>query len=285
MPSTAAFPVKGWSLKSELHSVPDCQSIIKKAVAKRLSMAYRTEWLEETGAVYQIQFSILKNEVSVMIDTSGVGLHKRGYRPVSNDAPIKETLAAAMCKLAQLKDYHTLYDPFCGSGTILIEGTMLANNVMPGFKRAFASEQWGSISQKAWQDERMRALDGIKRNSDFIAYGSDIDKSAIELTDKNAHRFGLSKKLNLKVCDFKDFEAFSDKGTLITNPPYGERMLSIDDAKSIYRSMGEKFIDKYGWSYNIISPEESFEKLFGRKARKRRKLYNGMIKCTYYSYF
>ena len=285
LPKNAAFPVKGWSLNSTLHSIPDCQKIIKKAIVGSLTADYGISWFEEDGPIYQIQFSILKNEVTVMIDTSGEGLHKRGYRARSNEAPIKETLAAAMCKIARVRHYHTLYDPFCGSGTILIEGAMLANNIMPGYRRGFVSEQWGMIDTKHWQQERMRALDGIKHDTDFHAFGADINPAAIELTHSNASHFGVRKLMTLDRADIKDFAPSTEKGTLITNPPYGERMMDVKAAREIYKTMGKLFVPKRGWSYNIISPDEEFEKIYGATARKRRKLYNGMIKCTYYAYF
>ena len=285
LPAGAAFPVKGWSLNSKLHSVPDCQKIIKKAVVESMKRAYHISWFEEDGPIYQIQFSILKDEVTLMIDTSGEGLHKRGYRAHSNDAPIKETLAAAMCKIARIREYHTLYDPCCGSGTILIEGAMLANHIMPGYRRGFVSEQWELISAADWQRERTRALDGIKHGTDFHAFGSDISEAAIELTHANASHFGVRKLMTLKQADIKDFAPQSEKGTLITNPPYGERMMDIKQAREIYQTMGKLFVPKRGWSYNIISPDEDFERIYGSKARKRRKLYNGMIKCNYYAYF
>lgn len=285
LPKNAAFPVKGWSLNSALHSIPDCQKIIKKAIVSSLTADYGISWFEEDGPIYQIQFSILKNEVTVMIDTSGEGLHKRGYRAHSNEAPIKETLAAAMCKIARVRHYHTLYDPFCGSGTILIEGAMLANNIMPGYRRGFVSEQWGMIDTKHWQQERMRALDGIKHDTDFHAFGADINPSATELTHSNASHFGVRKLMTLDRADIKDFAPSTEKGTLITNPPYGERMMDVKAAREIYKTMGKLFVPKRGWSYNIISPDEEFEKIYGATARKRRKLYNGMIKCTYYAYF
>lgn len=280
-----AFPVKGWSLKSVLHSVPDCQKIIKKAIVSSITNDYGIKWFEENGPIHQIQFSILKNEVTMMIDTTGVGLHKRGYRAHSNDAPIKETLAAALCKLARVRDYHTLYDPFCGSGTILIEGSLIANNIMPGYRRGFVSEQWAELSPSHWQSERTRALDLIKHGTDFHAFGSDIDKDAVELTHSNASKFGVRKLITLKQSDIRFFAPQTEKGTLITNPPYGERMMDLKQAGDIYRIMGKLFEPKRGWSYNIISPDEEFEKIYGSKARKRRKLYNGMIKCTYFSYF
>ena len=283
--SADTFPVKGYSINSVLHSVPDCQKIIKKAVVESLKADYNTTWFEETGPVHQIQFSIMKDEVTVMLDTTGRGLHKRGYRPESNDAPIRETLAAAMCSLSRLRHYHTLYDPCCGSGTILIEGAMRAHNIAPGINRNFECDRWGLLPESAWRQERERCHDIIKTDTDFTAFGSDIDPKALELTMINAKRIKVDKFLSLSEKDIKFFNPTTERGTLITNPPYGERMLDIKEAERIYRIMGEKFVAKRGWSYGIISPDEEFEKVFGRKADKRRKLYNGMIKCQYYMYF
>ena len=279
------FPVKGFSINSSLYSIPDCQSIIKKAIVESLKENYNISWFEETGPVHQIQFSIIKNEVCIMLDTSGISLHKRGYRPVSNEAPIRETLAAAMCALSKLRHYHTLYDPCCGSGTILIEGALLANNIAPGIRRSFAFERWGLVDEKTLRSERERCRDLVKVDTDFCAIGSDINKNAIELTLQNAERAGVDKFFRAYEKDIRAFSPSSEKGTLVTNPPYGERMLDFKEAEKIYRIMGEKFISKYGWSYGIISPDEEFEKCFGRKADKRRKLYNGNIKCQYYMYF
>ena len=283
--SADTFPVKGYSISSALHSVPDCQKIIKKAVVESLKEDYGISWFEESGPVHQIQFSIMKDEVTIMLDTSGRGLHKRGYRPESNDAPIRETLAAALCNLSRLRHYHTLYDPFCGSGTILIEGAMLANNIAPGIMRNFECDRWGFIPEKAWKEERERCHDIIKTDTDFVAFGSDIDPHALELTMANAKRIKVDKFIKTSICDIKDFAPETEKGTLITNPPYGERMLDIKQAQGIYRTLGERLVSKHGWSYGIISPDEEFERLFGRRADKRRKLYNGMIKCQYYMYF
>lgn len=283
--SKDTFPVKGYSLNSALHSVPDCQKIIKKAVVESLKEDYGIGWFEESGPVHQIQFSIIKDDVTVMLDTSGTGLHKRGYRPESNDAPIRETLAAAMCSLSHLRHYHTLYDPFCGSGTILIEGAMLAHNIAPGINRNFEVDRWGFVPENAWKQERARCRDIIKTDTDFAAFGSDIDPHAIELTMINAKRIKVDKFMHLSVCDIKNFKPSTERGTLVTNPPYGERMLDIKDAERLYKIMGEKFVSQKGWSYGIISPDEEFEKCFGKKADKRRKLYNGMIKCQYYMYF
>lgn len=283
--STDTFPVKGYSIASVLHSVPDCQSIIKKAIVESLKEDYNISWFEESGPVHQVQFSIMKDEVTIMLDTSGKGLHKRGYRPVGNDAPIRETLAAAMCSLSRLRHYHTMYDPCCGSGTVLIEGALLANNIAPGINRNFDVDRWGFIPESVWMSERERCHDLIKTDTDFVAFGTDIDPKAIELTLKNAKNIGVDKFIRASVADIKNFDPTTERGTLITNPPYGERMLDVREAEKIYRIMGDKFVAKHGWSYGIISPDEEFEKCFGRKADKRRKLYNGMIKCQYYMYF
>lgn len=280
-----AFPVKGYSLDSKLFSVSDCQAIIKKAVVERLKAKYNLNWFEETGTVYQIQFSIMKDTVTLFIDSTGAGLHKRGYRPVANAAPIKETLAAAMAELARLRHYHTLYDPMCGSGTILIEGAMKALNIAPGIHRTFACEKFPMIDAEIWRQERARAGDLVIRDADFKAFGSDVDFNALQIAQENARRAGVAMKIDFSKRDIKDFKRRSEKGTVICNPPYGERMLDIKNAEDIYRTMGKIFTPEHGWAYYIITPDEEFETVFGRKADKRRKLYNGMIKCQLYMYF
>lgn len=280
-----AFPVKGYSLDSKLFSVSDCQAIIKKAVVERLKAKYNLNWFEETGTVYQLQFSIMKDTVTLFIDSTGAGLHKRGYRPVANAAPIKETLAAAMAELARVRHYHTLYDPMCGSGTILIEGAMKALNIAPGIHRTFACEKFPMINESVWRQERARAGDLVIRDADFKAYGSDIDFNALQIAQENARRAGVAMKIDFSKRDIKDFVRKSEKGTVICNPPYGERMLDIKNAEDIYRTMGKIFTPEHGWAYYIITPDEEFETVFGRKADKRRKLYNGMIKCQLYMYF
>ena len=280
-----AFPVKGYSINSDLFSVRDCQSIVKKAIVERLKLKYKMPWFSETGSLYQIQFSIMKDKVSLLIDTSGSGLHKRGYRLDANAAPIKETLAASLVYLARVRNYHKLYDPMCGSGTILIEGAMLAHNIAPGLNRKFSAENWSNIPSEVWSEERIRAQDLVKWESDFAAYGSDIDSETIELAKLNAKRAGVSSKIEFYTADIRDFEPRSEKGTVICNPPYGERMLDIENAEEIYTQMGKQFKRKRGWSYSVISPSENFESCFGTPADKRRKLYNGMIKCQFFMYF
>lgn len=282
---TDRFPVKGYSLNSDLFSVSDCQSIIKKAVVERLKTTYKIPWFEETGALYQIQFSIMKNQVSLLIDTSGRGLHKRGYRPEANAAPLKETLAAALCSVAHLRHYHTLYDPMCGSGTIVIEGALMALNIAPGLYRRFTAETWRQFPPELWQAERRRAESLRRRDVDFHAYGWDIDEEALAIAKENARKAGVEKYITFEKRDIRDFAPVTEKATVIVNPPYGERLLDQQAARDLYRIMGKKFTPAHGRSYYVITADEDFERIFGRKADKRRKLYNGMIKCQVYMYF
>ena len=280
-----AFPVTGWSLESKLFSLRDCQKIIKKAAVTRLSEKYHISWFEETGATVQIRFSVFKDRVPVMLYSSGAALHKRGYRANSAGAPIKETLAAAMVMLSRPYSDSVLYDPFCGSGTILIEGALMAASIPPGLKRRFAAESWGSVKPSAFKDEREKAREKINRDIEFKAVGSDIDPAAVELTLENARKAGVEDFVFASVQDISDFSPQTKKGIIVTNPPYGERLLDIDRAQEIYRIMGTRFEKKYGYRYSVISPDEDFERLFGRSADKRRKLYNGMLKCQLYMYF
>ncbi len=280
-----AFPVKGYSINSTLFSVSDCQAIIKKSVVERLKSKYGITWFEETGAVHQIQFSIMKDKVSLLLDTSGAGLHKRGYRTQANFAPIKETLAASLCSFSRLRPYHKLYDPMCGSGTILIEGALMAANIAPGIRRDFSAERWDVIDRDVWKNERERARANERACPDFHAFGSDIDAQAVELSKLNAKRAGVEDMISFKVSDVADFAPETNTGTLICNPPYGERMLDTEQTSRLHAVMGRVFEKKHGWSYSIISPSETFEEEFGSKADKRRKLYNGMIKCQLFMYF
>ncbi|MCI6561694.1 MAG: class I SAM-dependent RNA methyltransferase [Oscillospiraceae bacterium] len=279
-----AFPVKGYSLNSELHSVPDCQSIIKKAAVERLKSKYNISWFEETGAAVQIKFSILKDTVNIYLDTSGIGLHKRGYRRNSNAAPIKETLAAGIVDLARVRPDSVVCDPFCGSGTLLIEAALKALNIAPGINRKFAAEKWEVFTPEKWRAERKRAIDNVDRTAKFTAIGFDIDDSAVALTLDNAHKAGIKSRLKIEQADISNFRQ-PESSIVICNPPYGERLLELREAEGIYRTMG-KVLGKGGsrQSY-IISPHEQFEAFFGSNAKKRRKLYNGMIKCQLYMYF
>lgn len=282
--SADAFPVKGYSLNSALHSVPDCQAIIKKAAVERLKEKYNISWFEETGATVQIKFSILKDVVTVYLDTSGTGLHKRGYRRNSNAAPIKETLAAGIIDLARVRPDSVVCDPFCGSGTLLIEAGLKALRIAPCINRRFSAEKWECIPAEVWREERTRAIDNVDRSAKFEGIGFDIDDSAVALTLDNAHKAGIKSRMKIEQADISKFRQ-PENSIVICNPPYGERLLEIREAENIYRQMGKVFGKGSGQSSYIISPHEEFESFFGKNAKKRRKLYNGMIKCQLYMYF
>lgn len=283
-----AFPVTGWSLNSQLRSIPDCQSIIKRAVVRRFERVYGQSWFEESGPVHQIRFSIHKDQVTIMLDSSGSGLHKRGYRRgTGNVAPLKETLAAGIADLARIRPDTLVIDPMCGSGTLLIESALKAYNIPPGVRRSFAAEQWGAVPPAVWKEQREAALAEINRESTFEGLGFDLDPEAIALTQENAVKAGVGRKIEAQVQDIGDFALPKShhKMVVLCNPPYGERLLEVRQAEQLYRRMGKVFTRRPDCSYYIISPHEEFEKLFGRKADKRRKLYNGMIKCQLYMYF
>lgn len=280
-----AFPVKGRCVDSKLHSVPDCQKIIKKAIVENLKSRYHVNWLEESSVKKQIQFLIYKDDVCLMIDTSGEGLHKRGYRREGAIAPIRETLAAAIADISFVRRDTHVVDPCCGSGTLLIESALKSMNIAPGLQRSFASERFSQINENVWREERTRAIDLIRKDVLFSACGYDIDDRTLAIAADNARKAGVEKRIRFEHRDIRDFSLDGEKGVVICNPPYGERLLDDSGAKEIYKTMGNGFVRKEGWSYGIISPDEQFETYFGRKADKRRKLYNGMIKCQLYIYF
>jgi len=277
-----AFPVKGSSLNSALHSVPACQAIVKKAAVKRLQSAYRTQELPETGAVHQLQFAIRNDVCTVYLDTSGVPLHKRGWRQKANLAPIRETLAAGILDLSHIRADAQLCDPFCGSGTFLIEAACRAMRIAPGLHRRFACEQWAQMPKAAWYDARTAAREKINRDAAFRAVGYDISPEAVALTLENAKKAGVADRISVQQRDIRDYvpeEGFA----VVCNPPYGERMLDVNAARELYRVMGK--VIPQAQPCSIITPDAEFEQQFGRKARKRRKLYNGMLQCQLYQYF
>ena len=280
-----AFPVKGWSLNSQLHSVPDCQAIIKKAAVKRLSQKYGVAWLEESESTVQIQFSINKDIVTIMLDTSGAALHKRGYRKNANQAPIRETLAAGILDIARIYPDTQLYDPFCGSGTFLIEAAYKAKNIAPGIYRRFAAEKWSSIPTNIWKMGREEAIEKVRREVEFVAFGSDISEESLQIAEANARRAGIPGLIRLQKQDIKNFTLPNKKSVVVTNPPYGERLMAGENLHQLYQTMGSVFKPSDHVSYYIISSMEEFEKAYGRQADKKRKLYNGMLKCNLYQYF
>ena len=283
LPADAAFPVKGSSLSSQLSSVPACQSIVKKAIVKRLMAGHKTGSLPETGDVYKVRFALRKNQVEIYLDTSGDGLHKRGYRKNATLAPIKETLAAAIADLGRVRRDSLVQDPFCGSGTLVIEAAQKALNLAPGLRRRFAAEHFDSVPADISAEQRQKALDEVRKDAAFEGIGYDIDPGAVALANANAKLAGVGDRCRFEVADVREFRAL-DNATVLTNPPYGERLLDVEAARTLYRTMGRVFPQRRGFHYTIISPDETFESCFGRRADRRRKLYNGMIQCSYYMY-
>ena len=283
IPADGQFPVKGHCLNSTLMSVPDCQAIIKKAASKRLGEKYGVTWLPESGVKYQLQFSIMNDRVQLYLDTSGVGLHKRGYRAIGNDAPLRETLAAAMVMLTKYRGRDFVWDPFCGSGTIPIEAAMIAKNRAPGLRRRFAAENFAWMDATIWQEARGEAMDK-EFHGKYRILGSDNDPKCVSLAISNARKAGMSDCIEFKDGDATKMSLPTDSGIIICNPPYGQRMGEQKDAQRLYQAFGRhvKFAD--GWKKYIITSEPEFEHYFGRRADKKRKLYNGMIKCDYYMY-
>ncbi len=281
---SAAFPVKGFCLKSTLASMRDCQAIIKKAVASCLSAKYGLDWLPEDGPTYQIQFSVMKDKVTLMIDTTGDGLHKRGYRRIANAAPLKETIAAAMVMLSFWKFEYPLCDPFCGSGTIPIEAAMFKRNIAPGLMRTFSAEGFAQSSDAVWRMVRQEA-EGKKRNTPLTILASDIDSATVEIARENAKIAGVADCMQISCGNVLDFTSSQKYGSIICNPPYGERLSDISSCRELYKGMGKVFSRLPDWSYYILASDEEFEASFGKKADKRRKIYNGMIKCNIFQYY
>ena len=279
-----AFPVKGHSIGSALFSIPDCQKIVKRAVVARLSDAYGIKWFEESGVKYQIEFFILKNSASLMIDTSGAPLHKRGYRTEANAAPIRETLAAAIAATSRPRENVLFWDPLCGSGTIAIEGAMLINNIAPGRSRHFAAEQFPLIPREMWKNAREEAFD-TELHTAFEAYASDIDEKCVALAKSNAVRAGVSEYVKCFQKDARKISSDGRRGTIVTNPPYGERLQTKEEAERLYRELGIKFRSLSPWQVYVITSDDKFERLYGKRADKVRKLYNGMIPCYLYQFF
>ena len=283
IPRDGAFPVKGHCLNSTLMSVPDCQAIVKKAASRRLGEKYGISWLPETGAKYQLQFSLMNDRAQLFLDTSGPGLHKRGYRANANDAPLRETLAAAMVILTRYRGREFLWDPFCGSGTIPIEAAMIAKNKAPGAYRRFSAEAFAWMDPKLWGEVRTEAKNR-EFHGNYRILGSDNDPKCVSLAMANARKAGLGDLIDFRDGDATKLSLPCDEGILICNPPYGQRMMEQQSAQRLYAALGRhlKFAD--GWKKYVITSEPEFEHYFGKRADKKRKLYNGMIKCDYYMY-
>ena len=284
IPADAAFPVTGSSLNSQLTSVPACQSIIKKAVVKRLMTKHHTSVLPETGAEYKIRFMLRKNVCEIMLDTTGDGLHKRGYRRNAMEAPIRETLAATIADLGRVRRDSLVEDPFCGSGTLLIEAAQKAMNIAPGLKRRFAAERYSFVPASIWAEQRQKALAESKLDVGFEAFGYDIDPAAVALANANAKLAGVGDRCRFEVADVKDF-APRPSSIILTNPPYGERLGDAAEAAALARTLGQVWQASPTAGLYAITADADFEAHFGKKAAKRRKIYNGMIPCQIYMYF
>ena len=286
IPKNAEFPVaKASSIRSKLFSTSDIQAIVKKAVVESMKKKYKKQWFEETGERYPIHVFLNKDKAALYLDTSGLPLHKRGYRELSNAAPIKETLAALMVLLTPWKADRAFIDPFCGSGTIPIEAAMIGLNMAPGLKRSFISDSWCWIPRVAWDKAKEEARSLIRNDAELNIQGYDIDGSALETARINAKLSGLSERIHFQKRDMKDLRSKARYGFIVTNPPYGERMSDWRSVEKLYREMGKVFSRLDTWSFYIITSHEEFERFFGRKADKKRKLYNGMMKTDLYQYF
>ncbi|MCL2627789.1 MAG: class I SAM-dependent RNA methyltransferase [Oscillospiraceae bacterium] len=287
IPADGAFPVKGHSLKSKLQSIPDCQRIIKKAVVERLRAKHKTQTLSETAAKYPIQFAITDDIATLYLDTSGDPLYKRGYRPALSAAPLRETLAAAIVKLSRYKGKEIIYDPFCGSGTIPIEAALAATNRAPGLNRSFIAGSWNLLDKKIWTDAKDEAK-SCEYKGDYIIHGSDIDPKYIEAAKANAQRAGVLEYIRFETADAASFnpaQTQSHSTIVMTNPPYGERVMEKSEAEELYRKFGAAVREHKELKMYILSSHTEFERTFGKKATKKRKLYNGMIKCDLFMYF
>ncbi len=283
LPVDAAFPVKGHALDSKLHSVPDCQKIIKKAIVTRLGGHYGVSWFEEKGVRCQVQFSIMHDMAEIHLDTSGSGLHKRGYRANANAAPLRETLAAAMVKLARWRGRDALIDPFCGSGTIAIEAAMIALNRAPGLMRTYDAEKWSWVGDARWKAAREQAIAAVRTGLTLDMCGSDIDPACVVLAQENAKKAGVGHFIRFEQADAAK-RVYPQSGVLFANPPYGERLMDRESAQAIYRAVG-RAVGKSELRQYYLTSDPEFERFYGYQADKRRKLYNGMIKCDLYMYF
>lgn len=280
------FPVSGKSHKSKLFSVSDCQAIVKKSIAERLKLKHGVAGkMPETGSLYKVEVAILKDKVTLTLDTSGAGLHKRGYRVGQGEAPLKETLAAALVKLTNWRPDEPFIDPFCGSGTIPIEAALIGQNIAPGFNREFASETWGFMSDNIWEAAFTEAEELAEYDRELNIIGSDIDHKMIEISKANALEAGLADLIDFKQMQVSDLTINKNNGYIVANPPYGQRISEEDEVNELYSQLGNVMLNHPSWSVYILTSFKKFENSYGEKATKKRKLFNGFIETDYYQYF
>lgn len=284
IPVDGVMHVNGKSVKSTLFSVPNCQGIVKKAIVESMKRTYNTNYFPEDGSVFKIEVSILKDIATLTIDTSGHGLHKRGYREITGEAPLKETLAAAMILLSRWDNTRALADIMCGIGTIPIEAALIGRNIAPGLRRNFVAETWDFIDKKIWSDVRAEAQSKIN-DAEFRILASDKNYHMLKIAKENAIKAGVDEYIGFQKIDFGDFSSKRKYGCIITNPPYGERLGEKDEVIEIYEAMGELYDRLDEWSFFVLTSHPHFEKVFGARATKNRKLYNGNILCYFYQYF
>lgn len=285
LPEDAEFPVLGKSVKSKLFSISDCQAIVKKAIVERLKQKYKKTWFDENGALYRIEVALLKDTATITIDSSGTGLHKRGYRADQGAAPLKETMAAALIMLTNWRPDRPFIDPFCGSGTIPIEAALIGQNIAPGFNRDFVSESWNWMPSRVWDEVRTEAEELAKYDTPLDISGSDIDHRMVKMAQENAFEAGFGDLIQFKQMQVKDISTKKEYGVIIGNPPYGERLGEKAEVEQMYREMGQAFSPLDTWSIYILTSNEDFEQLYGKPATKKRKLFNGFIKTDYYQYW
>ena len=286
LPVDAEFPVAGKSVKSTLYSVPDCQAIVKKAIVERLKIAYkRIGFFDESGPLFKLEVSILKDKVTLTIDSSGTGLHKRGYRLAQGDAPLKETLAAALVKVSRWNPNRPFVDPFCGSGTIAIEAAMIGQNIAPGYNREFLSEEWPWINKNIWDQVREEAEDLAKYDQPLDISGFDYDPRMIKVAQENAAGAGFMDLIKFQTCDVRDLTLESLNGVMVGNPPYGERLGEVEEAEEITQELGRIMKNYPSWSVYMLSSLENYEKMYGHRATKKRKLFNGFIRTDLYQFW
>lgn len=285
IPQGAAFPVRGKAVRSQLHHVPSCQSIVKKAIVERLKRGRAKGWLEESGPEHAVEVALLKDTATLTLDTSGAGLHRRGYRTSNAEAPLRETLAAALVLLSDWVPDRVLADPLCGSGTIPIEAAMIGLNLAPGLHRRFASEEWPRIGKSLWEHARTVARESVAADRDLQILGLDVDPDVLQFARAHARKAGVAGSIHFQALPISQFRSRQKFGCAIMNPPYGERIGDETTVSRLYKEMGQVFSALDTWSVYVITSHKEFESLYGKRANRKRKLYNGRIECTYYQFF
>ncbi|MDA8441754.1 MAG: class I SAM-dependent RNA methyltransferase [Peptococcaceae bacterium] len=285
LPENANFPVDGKSHESKLFSISDCQAIVKKAVVEKLKQAYKRSWFDEDGPLFPIEVAMLKDIATLTIDTSGIGLHKRGYRKLVGPAPLKETLAAALVSLSRWREDRVLIDPLCGTGTIPIEAALIGLNIAPGLNREFAASNWPNVPKEIWKRSRQKALSEIRNDIELKIIGTDFDEEALSLARHHAREAGVEPHIHFQRMPLAELRSHAKYGWVITNPPYGERLGELPEVEALYKEMRKVFSTLDTWSFYVITSYPDFERLFGRRADKKRKLYNGRIQCNFFQFF